>query len=124
MPDEGSCAGDKNCEEVAKQFQALVSLVNAMQEKFIDARFGSLGGNSTEPGGSGTLKPPAKADGKAVLQQRAAPYINPNPESGGSSGASSVVKVAPTTKPKLGQPKPVDPPRDAGTRPPTPKGTP
>lgn len=118
MPDQGGCAGDKACEKAAKQFAAMFPLVGAMQQRFIESRFGSLGGNSTEPGGSGTRKPPAKADGKAVLQQRASPYINPNPEGGSSSGSPSVVKVSPNAKPQTNQPKPVDPPKDAGTKPP------
>jgi hypothetical protein len=123
VPNQGGCSGDKACEKASAQFQAAFPLLGAMEKRFVESRFGSLGGNSTDPGGAtGNRKPPTRAAGRDAILQKASPYINPNPEGGSSSGSGSEVKVTPTTKPRTGQPKPIDP--SGGTTPPSPTPTP
>jgi hypothetical protein len=88
-PEKAGCVYSPNCQEIMAQARAMTAMAEQVAKRHMESKWGGLKGDSLEPGGTpaaaGSRRPIAPGD---ASQQLLNPYINPNPEKGGSSSGS------------------------------------
>jgi hypothetical protein len=101
-PERAGCVYSPNCQEIMAQTRAMTAMAEQVARRHKESKWGGLKGDSLEPGGTpaaaGSRRPIAPGD---ASQQLLNPYINPNPEKGGStSGGGSPFGTVGTPPPR------------------------